>query len=410
MRLFLRLAWRNIARNRRRSLITLAAITFGLASIIIFFGFTDGFHAQWIENSVRLYAGHALVYAKGYDDDRNLNRNITDATVIEAAARRTGALESFTTRVHVHGLASTARTSTAVLIRGVEMEREKPVTGLDRRIIDGSYFTADDSGRQVLLGHMLAERLHAVIGDKVVLMVQAADGSIGAELFRVQGIFRVGAIDLDRYLAIVTLHDAQELAVIGSGVTDAVVILEAPDQVEPVVRELEASLGAGSYDVLPWYVLMPQTREMIDFSASFLYIILVIVLVMVALGILNTMLMSIMERIREFGIMMALGTRPAQVVSLVMLESLLLGLLGTLLGVVTGVVTNRLIALRGFDLSRWSGAMELVSSLNPVIYPQTDPHNVALAAVATFAVTVLVSVYPALKAARLKPVEAMHFV
>lgn len=410
MRLFLRLAWRNIARNRRRSLISLAAITFGLSSIIIFFGFTDGFHAQWIENSVRLYAGHVLVYADGYYDERNLNRNIADAAAIEAAARRTGALESFTTRVHVHGLVSTARTSTAVLVRGVEPEREKPVSGLDRRIIEGSYFAADGPARQVLLGHVLAERLHAAPGEKVVLMVQAADGSIGAELFRVQGIFRVGAVDLDRYLAIVTLHDAQELAVIGNAVTDAVVILAAPDQVEPMVREMKTSLGSGTYDIQPWYALMPQTREMIDFSASFLYIILVIVLVMVALGILNTMLMSIMERIREFGIMMALGTRPAQVVALVMLESILLGLIGTTLGVLAGVATNRLIAIGGFDLSRWSGAMELVSSLNPVIYPQTDPRNVALAAVATFAVTVLVSIYPALKAARLKPVEAMHFV
>ncbi len=409
MLLFLRIAWRNVTRNLRRTLITLAAIAFGLASIIMFFGFTDGFHAQWIENSVRLYAGHVLVFGDDYYEERNLNRNIKDAQYIEAAARRTGALREFTTRIHVHGLASTAQNSIAVLIRGIELSREKQVSGLDQRMVEGDYLD-EPAGKQILLGHKLAEHLDAVIGGKVVLMVQASDGSIGAELFHVKGIFRVGAVDVDRYMAVISIQDAQQLTVLDGAVTEAVLILNGPDDVEPVSRRLDAELDAVGYHAMPWYDLMPQSKEVINLSSIFLYVILVIVLVMVALGILNTMLMSIMERTREFGIMMAFGTRPGQVVMLVMLESIILGLLGTVIGVTVGVVANYAVSINGLDLSNWSGAMELVSSLHPVVYPHTDIGNVALSATAAFFTTVLVSIYPALKAARLRPVEAMHFV
>lgn len=408
MLLFIKVAWRNITRNLRRTLITLAAITFGLASIIILFGFTDGFHAQWVENSVKLYAGHVVVYADGFYENRNLNRNIKNAEYVEEMAGKAGGLNAFTTRVHMHGLASTAENSVAVLIRGIETEKEKQISGFDRRIVTGEYLD-NEGGKEILLGHGLASRLHANIGNKVVLMVQAADGSIGAELFRLKGIFRAGAIDLDKHLAVISIKDAQDLAVI-KGVTEVALILDGPEYVRPFTETLNQEIGSQGFDVLPWDTLMPQAREMIDLSSIFMYVVLAIFLVVVALGILNTMLMSIMERTREFGVMMALGTRPARIVSLVMLESLLLGLIGTVLGVIVGVSANRLVSIDGFDLSDWSAAMELVSSLNPVIYPYTDSYSVSLCAAAVFLTTLVVAIYPALKAARLRPVEAMHFV
>jgi len=394
--LFIKIAWRNIVRNLRRTLITLAAITIGLASIIVFFGFTDGFHAQWVENSVRLYAGHVVVYADEYHETRNLNRTIKNPELVETLARESRGVNAFTTRVHVHGLASTAENSIAVLIRGIEIEKEKKLAGFDRRIIEGEYLDSDAS-RGILLGHALAKRLHVNIGGKVVLMVQAADGSIGAELFRLKGVFRVGAMDVDKYLAVISIRDAQELAVI-RGVTEVALILDSPGHVRPVTRMLEEKLGSQGYD------------DMINLSSIFMYVVLAIVLVVVALGILNTMLMSIMERTREFGLMMAFGTQPAQIVLMVMLESLMLGLIGTFIGVIVGVSTNWFISIDGFNLSNWSGAMELVSSLHPVVYPYTDIYNVFLSALAAFMTTLVVSIYPALKAARLRPVKAMHFV
>ena len=155
---------------------------------------------------------------------------------------------------------------------------------------------------------------------------------------------------------------------------------------------------------------MPAAHEMINLDSVFMYFILVIVLVVVSLGILNTMLMSIMERTREFGIMMALGTKPERIVRLIILESLLIGLIGTFLGLAVGIGANSLIAINGFDLSQWSKAMELVANIHPVIYPEIHFVSVFWSSVAIFVTSIIASIYPALKAARLKPVDAIHFV
>jgi len=409
MLLFPRMAWRNIVRNVRRTLITLVAIAFGLASVIVFFGFTDGFHAQWIENAVKVYSGHIQVYGAEYRDERNLNRSIKDVALVVDQSSRLASLEAMTTRIHLHGLASTAKNSSSAVIRVIDVDREASITALNRRMIKGEYLEPGKS-KEIILGHKLAQRLNAELGDKVVLMVQAADGSLGAELFRLKGLFKLGAIDLDRFMAAISMADDQDLAVLGGAVTEAVLVIDRPENVIPAIEQLKQALSPADYEVITWYELLPQSREMIDLSNVFMYVILVIVLVVVSLGILNTMLMSIMERTREFGIMMALGTKPRQVVALVMLESVFLGLVGVAIGTLLGIGANKLIAIKGFDLSQWSGAMELVSSLDPVIYPDTNISNVVVAAILTFVTTVVVSGYPAWRAARMNPVEAIHFV
>jgi ABC-type lipoprotein release transport system permease subunit len=409
MKIFLSMAWRNIRRNLRRTLITLCAIGFGLAAVIIFFGFTDGFHSQWVENTVKAYSGHIVVHSKGYRDDPQISNVIKDVDSVIDRVSSEEALATYTTRVDIPGLASTAENSAGVLIRGIDTVQETGITGLDERVIKGEYLVGGVSG-EVLLGHRLARRLNAGIGDKVVLMIQAADGSLGAELFRLKGIFRMGSIDIDASMALITIEDAREMAVIGKSVTAVAVILKRPDDVFPVTGRLKAELGPLGYEVFPWQEIMPALSEMIDLDNVFMYVILVIVLVVVSLGILNTMLMSIMERTREFGVMMALGTRPKQIVGLVMLESFLLGVLGSALGVAIGIGGNSLVAIKGFDLSRWAGAMELMATLDPVVYPETHMGSVLWSAMTIFITAVIISIYPAVKAARLKPVEAIHFI
>ena len=409
MFLFAKMAGRNIVRNLRRTLITLAAITFGLASIILFFGFSDGFHAQWVENSVKIYGGHLQIMGKGYNDDRQLNKSIKDVDLINDMVSGLPAVTDFTTRIDIHGLASTAESSRGVVVRGIDLEPEKRITSLDQRIIEGEYLEKESSGG-IMVGYRLAQRLNARIGDKIVLMVQAADGSLGAELYRLRGIFKIGAAELDTMLAIITLKDAQTLTALGNRVTQVVLTLDHPESVFPLQKQLTSKLGLRGYEVISWQDFLPLAKEMIDLSSVFMYVVLVIVLIVVSLGILNTMLMSIMERTREFGIMMALGTKPRQIIRLVMLESAMLGSIGVMLGIGVGIGLNRLISINGFDLSEWSGAMELVASLHPVIYPSTSAGNVVLAMATTFLTTLVVSIYPALKAARLNPVEAIHFV
>jgi len=409
MSIFLKMAWRNIRRNLRRTLITLSAITFGLAAMIIFFGFTDGFHAQWVENTVKAYTGHIQIYRSGYRDDPQLNRSIADAAEIIKELKTEPAVDTYAERVEVQGLISTAENSYGVLIRGIDTGEEVKITGIKERIIKGEYLN-EDKGRGVLIGHRLAEKLNAEIGDKIVLMVQAADGSLTAELFRLQGTFRIGATELDSSFAIVTLKDAQALSLLGDRVTEIAVMLKNPVDVLPVSKRLKERLVSSGYEVYTWEELMPALQEMIDLDNIFMYLILLVVLVVVSLGILNTMLMSIMERTREFGIMMAVGTSPRNVILLVMLESFFIGIIGIISGAGIGIGVNRIISIKGFDLSRWGGATEFFAILDPVIYPETDIINVLWSCAIVFLTALIVSVYPAVRAARLRPVEAMHYV
>ena len=173
MALFLRIAWRNVARNQRRTFITLAAIASGLAAIIVFFGLSNGFHDQWITNSVRVYTGHIVVFAENYRDDRNLNRAISNIDDLTARLEILPGVEAVTPRIHVNGLVSTARNSSVAVIRAVDPARETQINGLRERIIVGSYFE-DDAHRQILLGYKMAKRLNADPGEKIVLMVQGA--------------------------------------------------------------------------------------------------------------------------------------------------------------------------------------------------------------------------------------------
>ena len=409
MNIFIKMAWRNIRRNLRRTLITLGALSFGLASIVVFFGFTDGFHTQWVENTVKAYSGHIVIHKAGFRDDPKIGNSIDDPAVALKTVEATGGVASYATRIELAGLASTAENSAGVFIRGIDMEREKGVSAFHRRILEGEYLKEGDRWT-ILLGKRLAKKLKAGLGDKIVLMIQAADGSIGAELFRLRGVFSMGSIDLDSSLAVISKADAAELAVLGPSVTTVSVIVETPYDVVPAAASLKAALEPLGYEVLPWQESMPALSEMIDLDNAFMYVLLSIVLVIVSLGILNTMLMSIMERTREFGIMMAVGTRPWHIVLLVMTESFLLGLMGVCLGVVIGIGINSAIAVNGFDLSRWAGAMELFAALDPVIYPETQMVNIVGSSVAIFATALLVSIYPAVKASKLKPVEAIRYI
>lgn len=406
--LILRLAWRNIWRNLRRTLITLSAITFGLASIIVFNGFTDGFHTQWIENYVRAYTGHLQIHRKGYRDDPQLVKNISDPEGITSRIMEIPGVDIVTTRVELDGLASTAENSAGVLIKGVDIEKEARITNIRKRIIKGEYLR--EKKKDILIGYRLARKLGAGVGDKIVLMSQVADGTLGAELFRVSGIFRMGAIDFDSSVVLISLAQAQRFAVIDGRVTEMVVLIEGQEYLDGVYERLRRELAPLGLEVFTWRELMPALTEMIELDRVFMYIILVIVLVVVAFGILNTMLMSIMERTREFGIMMALGTNPSRIASMVITEAVFMGLIGSLAGVMLGLAGNEVISLHGFDLSRWTRAMEFFAAFDPVIYPETHLESVIESTVTVLITTVVSSIYPAFRVLRLKPVEAIHFV
>ncbi len=406
------MAWRNVWRNRRRSVLTVSAIALSLAFNILMRGIGDGFHEQMVDNSVRANIGHLEVHRQGYHNDPGLNRTLPNPQAVDRAIRALPHVRGSSLRVLGDGLASTSENSVGIAILGIDPTREPTVTAIRQAVVQGSYLRGDDE-RPLLVGERLAATLRVALGDKVVLLVQAADGSMGAQLFRLTGIFRSGAPELDRGVAYILLKDAQALFALDDRVTEAVVLLDSSAAVPVARRSLDTALSsasAGPYEVLTWNQVEPFLEQFIVLDDAFFYIIVAILFIVISVGILNTILMSVFERVREFGVMMALGTRPRQVVLLVVLEAAVLALVGIAVGGTLGSLATLYFAEAGINLASFAEGAASIGITTTTIYSKLTGANVLLSTAAVFVLVLLVSLHPAVHAARLRPVEAIRHV
>jgi putative ABC transport system permease protein len=407
--LFFNMAWRNVWRNRRRSLLTVMAISLGLAFNIFMRAIGDGFHEQMVDNSVRSHIGHLVVHRAGYHDDPGINKTLPTPKAVEQAIQALPDLRAYSLRVLGDGLASTAENSAGVAVVGVDPTRERRVTTIDRGIIKGEYLREGEV-RPILIGARLAVNLKAGIGSKVVLLVQAADGSMGANLFHVTGIFRSGAPELDSGMAFILRQDAQALFSLQNRETEAVVLLNSSLAVPAAQQALQSKLVGRNVEVLTWYQVEPFLLQFIQLDDAFFYIIVIFFFVVISIGILNTIMMSVFERVREFGVMMALGTKPRQIIKLVVEEAFVLALVGALIGSAIGISASAYFATAGMNLSSWAEGAAALGMTSTMVYTKLTAANVVISNLSVLAVVVLVGLYPAMHASRLRPVEAIRHV
>ncbi|MFW9835758.1 MAG: ABC transporter permease [Candidatus Thorarchaeota archaeon] len=407
--LFLSMAWRNVWRNQRRSLLTIVAIALGLAFNIFMRAIGDGFHEQMVDNSVRSHIGHLQIHRAGYHDNPGLNKTLGSPQEVQHAVKRLPGLRGYSMRVIGDGLASTAENSAGVAIVGIDPSQERTVTTINRGVVEGQYLKPGQD-RPILIGDRLASNLKAALDDKVVLMVQAADGSMGADLFRVVGIFRSGSPELDRGMVFLLRNDAQSLFSLDGRITEAVVLLNSSLEVPAAQEELRTALADQNVEVLTWYQVEPFLLQFIELDDAFFYVIVVFFFVVISIGILNTIMMSVFERVREFGVMMALGTKPRQIIKLVVEEAFVLGLAGVVIGCAIGVAATLYYAAHGMNLSSWGEGAAALGMTSTVVYTKLTAANLFISDFSVLAVVILVGLYPAFYASRLRPVEAIRHV
>ena len=407
--LFLAMAWRNVWRHRRRSVLTILTISLGLAFNIFMRGIGDGFHEQMVDNSVQAHIGHIQIHRAGYHDDPGINKTLPDAGVVESAIQGLSGLRGYSMRVLGDGLASTAANSAGVAVVGVDPEQERTLTTIHRAVTQGEYLNAG-MRKPVLIGERLAKVLQVELGDSLVLLVQAADGSMGGEKYRITGLFRSGSPELDRGIVYLLRSDADELFALHGKTTEAAVLMDSSQLVDSARAELARRLAAAEVEILPWFIVEPYIQQFIELDDAFFYIIVLILFIVISVGILNTILMSVFERIREFGVMMSLGMKPRQVVRLVVLEAAVLGLVSVLIGGVLGSAVTLYFAETGMDLADWAEGAAALGMTTTVVAPKLTWANVVLSNLSVLVVVMLVSLYPALHAARLQPVEAVRHV
>ncbi len=402
----LHLAARNVLRNVRRSLITLASISLSLASLIFIWGFIDGINEQMIDNSTRYISGHIQVHQQGFHEDKALYKAMRDDPRMRARLAALPHVAAVAPRVEGKALLSGSDKSRGVMVVGVDPALEPAVTTIDRAVVAGRYLRPGD-GDTIVLGDKTAAALGLGVGDQVVLITQAMDGSLGAGRYRVVGLFDSGIDVLDGSYVFLPLEAARELFVLWDRATAWVVRLEQRSRAEGMVRQMSAVLGP-QYEVLDWPRLLPSMVQMVRFHEAVTYVVLLIVLVVVAIGVGNTILMAVMERTREFGVMMALGTSQAQIIAVVVAESLLLGLGGLLLGNALGVGVTGSLGETGLNLGQYTAAMETMPGLSGMVYPLVRWDHVALLSMLVFLISLIPPLYPAWRAARLAPVQAIR--
>ena len=411
----LMLAWRNLWRHRRRTVVTLVSIAFGFGLAVVMIGFTDGGHNNMIRNAIKLGEGHITVQPRGYLENPANHRYLADGKALASQIQALGVPGSVEPRISLQVLASTPANSVGAGLEGLASQSDARVKMLQPQLIDGSWFEVGDE-RGIVIGDGMARKLKAKVGSKVVLMAGTQGGDSQAQLGRVRGIFDSRVDEMDDFLVLADIGLAR-LFLQGEGadanlepVTRFAVFLDDPDTLAVWAQKLKTSLNSDTVVALDWREMMPQLVQFLFIDAAGSYIFLLLILVLVVFGIVNTVLMSVLERTREFGLLRALGLGRRHLLLLVFLESLLLGFLAVAVGWLLGGSAHLWFAYQGVNIGALMGdnTQMIGTFMDPIIYSELSWDRVQQLTLLIFIATLASGIYPAIKAARVTPVQALR--
>jgi ABC-type lipoprotein release transport system permease subunit len=411
MWMLLKMALRNLRRNLRRTLITMTAISGGLALMLFQDAMQNGSYQEFIRVGVSSMAGHVVVQPEGYQADPEMENLMADAGAVEATLEQTFPDARVVQRALIQGLLQSPRNTAGVGISGVEPTEEIEVSDWQDKVIEGEWLS--DNPRDIVLGHALANTLEVELGDKVVLMAQGPN-EVTSRLFRVKGLLRTGSADADGAFAIANITALAEVMEAPGSAHQVSVHLPNPSMSEAATRKARAALeSTDGIEILSWQEALPDMVAFIRMDKQSGRVGMLAIGIIVAMGVLNTVLMSVMERVRELGVMLALGVSPRNVAGLVVLEGIVLGFISAVVGAALGLAVILPTSRSGIDFSAMMGAevMEVEGiAISTIIFPTPNwPALVTFCAIA-WLFTVLSSLWPALHAARLRPVDAMRHI
>jgi putative ABC transport system permease protein len=422
--LLVKVSWRNVWRNPRGTLLTALALGLGLALLLISLGLLDGGHEQTIANGVRFGPGHVVIQAKGFQDTGSQElllpaRVVSTINEFLKTEPMKHVLLGVSPRLLATGLLSSAANSAGVTVIGVIPREERAVSLIPQRMVAGTYLS-DDKPTGIVIGAEVARKLEVKIGSKVVLMTQAVrqpgtkvkdvtPGEMQTTLLRVNGIFRTGIQGVDANVIHLPLSVAQTLlGVPDEQVTQVALVLRQEGDSLMVAKGLRKQLAGAPVEVLTWRESMPMLAQILGLDHAFNYVMNGVVLAMVGLGILNTILMRVLERRYEFGVCKALGLRPVQLAVMIVGESLALTAMSLALGLALGLSIDHYFATSGLDL-RLLFRTRLPSSivLDPILYSRLSLARIVSSVIIVFIMATAISFYPALKAARTELPDAL---
>jgi putative ABC transport system permease protein len=411
----LRLAWRNLWTNRRRTAIAMAAIGFGFAMLMFVACLMAGLRQQMIESGTELIVSEIEVHAPDYYPDRPVQLTLggqkgTEVGTLVAAIAADPRVEAASPRVYGYGLVSATHQSAGVQLLGVDPDLEQKVTILQTQMEKGSYLTAGKP-KGVVMGDRLATTIGVDVGSEIVLLTPASDGSMGNDLYTVAGTFHTGLDSMDTGLVVMPLASLQELLRLAPGrIHEVGIKLHDITAAATTAAALQLQLSKTlPVQVSPWEVLVPELADYVQFNHRVTFILFFIFFLLAVMGIANTMLMAIIERTRELGMLMAIGMRPAEVVELIVAEAVSLAIASLAFGAALGAPFLWYLQVHGINLGGHRGAVSLAGIVvGPIWHGQQDFTAYAQAAIGLALTALLASIYPALRAAHFRPAAALR--
>jgi putative ABC transport system permease protein len=403
--MYLTLAWRNVWRNKRRSLISISSVLLAVVLALLTRSFQYGFYARSIDNVVSFSTGYIQIHARGFWDSQSLEESIGDPDSVAAAVRRMPHVTAVTSRLSTFALVSTDSVTDVGMVVGIDPEREDRMTGLARKLVSGRYLRPGDGG--ILLARGLARHIRAGVGDTIVLLGQGYHGATAAGAYPVEGIVGFPTSELDNSVAYLTIGEAGRLTAAEGRATAVVIMIDGERGLAAVMRELAGRFGR-RYEIMTWAQMMPELVQAIETDNAGGLIMVFVIYMVIGFGILGTILMMTMERSREFGMLMAVGMKRRTLAGVTVLESVMLTLVGVVSGVAVGVPIMFWFHAHPIRMTGAAAEATLRYGFEPIMPTSLDPAIVLWQAAAILALALLADLYPISLILRLDAVTAMR--
>ena len=401
--LIVKLAWRNLLRNKRRTLLTVMLVGFSLVSLILTDGMVKGMQEKLVGSITQTLTGEAQIHKKGFREELDEKKFIDDPVPIINQIRLNKDIQTFAPRVVFGGMIASPYNITGGVIYGVDAARELGISKIKEALIEGAYLSG--SPREILIGKSMSEILEVSLGDRIVISAaEVKNGEISQELFRVSGIFEFGLSDLDNSLGFINLNVAQSLLGLNEGIHQIVVRFNNPENALDLQSSFYQSANSGNIEALSWKDYNPSIASLIGMSNYATVIIGVTLFLLATFGVINSLFMSIYERLYELGVAKAIGTSGPELMSLVILEAFLLGVISCIFGSLVGYFANSWFAVHGIPF----GTYEFSGVILRGIHTKLALEQFTLLPSCIIILVLVSAIYPSIFAARIMPADSMR--
>jgi ABC-type lipoprotein release transport system permease subunit len=409
MLLYLRLAWRNVWRHRRRTLIIVIAMGLGLSMMMFYDGLVAGFNQAIYGNAIKVLGGNIQVHAQGYRAKAGQNPllPIPDDLAVVAAASADPHVVAATRRITTGGLASSREGAFAVGITGIEPEKELAVNLAEQFVKAGRNLTSSDTD-MVFIGKGLADAMDVKVGDRITLVGQSTHNQMRQRTMTVVGIYDLGMADIEKRTIYLSLGEAQALYDLTGQSTEVAIVLKKIGEEQAVISALKPSLP--NVEIESFEANYPELQAALGTKGGVMTIFSIVIMIIAGIGILNLLLMAVYERTREIGVLGAMGLRPIQISFLFILEGTMIGLIGVAFGVGMGLLINGLLMTVGLDFTAFSGVASYMALITGRVYPSWGMELLLGRASIVAIIAALAAVIPAYEASQREPAEALHYV